>query len=200
MTKIYGDADLWDCFRQKRNLLWGFFAATAVCFGALLGLCIYFIGLPYNDPNGLWVKIVSCVIAAIYVIFCFPYLGICVKRSRAYCRMMRFISVGLKEYSVVPFDGIDDWTTRDGVDVNVACFRVHNRKREEDMIRHIYIDGEKDFPAFEEGKFAKIVSQGNLLIEYELLDLKDEFFEEENRAEETAPDREGAAQAAEKGE
>ena len=34
----------------------------------------------------------------------------------------------------------------------------------------IYVDGEKDFPAFKEGQYARLVSQGNLLIEYELTD------------------------------
>ncbi|MDE5897591.1 MAG: hypothetical protein K2H43_07240, partial [Clostridia bacterium] len=66
-------------------------------------------------------------------------------------------------------EGIDDWTTHDGVDVNVANFAVKNIKRDETMTRQIYVDGEKDFPAFEEGKYARLVSQGNLLIEYELL-------------------------------
>ena len=33
----------------------------------------------------------------------------------------------------------------------------------------IYVDGEKDFPPFEEGQQVRIVSQGNLLIEYEIL-------------------------------
>ena len=32
-----------------------------------------------------------------------------------------------------------------------------------------YVDGEKDFPPFEEGKSVHIISQGNLLIEYELM-------------------------------
>ena len=83
--------------------------------------------------------------------------------------MLKFISLGLKEYAVLPFAGIDDWITRDGVDVNVATFRVRNVKRDEEMIRQIYVDGEKDFPPFEEEQTVRVVSQGNLLIEYEIL-------------------------------
>ena len=37
------------------------------------------------------------------------------------------------------------------------------------MIRQIYVDGEKDFPPFEEGEEVRFVSQGNLLIEYEII-------------------------------
>ena len=74
----------------------------------------------------------------------------------------------------MPFEGIEDWTTRDGVDVNVALFRVRHIKRDEEMVRQIYIDGEKDFPPFEEEDMVRVVSQGNLLIEYEILSRSEE--------------------------
>ena len=38
------------------------------------------------------------------------------------------------------------------------------------MTRQVYVDGEKDFPPFEEGKRVGFVTQGNLLVEYELID------------------------------
>lgn len=170
MTKLYSDADLWDSVMQKRRILGVFFAVTAVWAAGFAALLTYFIMLPYNDPNGTWVKIVTCVLTGLYILFLFPYMGICFKRSRAYCKMLKFISLGLKEYTVAPFEGIEDWTTRDGVDVNVATFSVYNIKRDEKMTRQIYVDGEKDFPPFEEGKQVRIVSQGNLLIEYEILE------------------------------
>ena len=173
MTKLYSDTDLWNAFMQRRRILGIFFAVSGVYLAGFLALLIYYIMLPYEDPNQSWVIAVTCAITAVYIIFLFPYMGICFKRCNAYCKMLHFISVGLKEYSVAPFAGIEDWTTRDGVDVNVATFRVHNIKRDEDMIRQIYVDGEKDFPPFEDGQSVRIVSQGNLLIEYELIKEKD---------------------------
>lgn len=177
MTKLYTDADLWDAYRQRRRILGWFFGVTGLYFAGFLALLIYYIMLPYEDPNQTWVIAVACVWTALYIIFLFPYMGICFKRSNAYCKMLRFISVGLKEYSVAPFAGIEDWTTRDGVDVNVALFRVRNIKRDEDMIRQIYVDGEKDFPPFEEDVPVRIISQGNLLIEYEIINQTKEITE-----------------------
>lgn len=174
MTKIYDDNDLWECFKQRRKILGVFLGVTAFYALCMIGFIVAFSMLPYQDKNGLWMKIVACVLTAIYIIFSFPYMGICFKRSNAYCKTIRFISVGLKEYSFLPFEGIDDWTTRDGVDVNVALFTVKNRKSEEDMTRQIYIDGEKDFPPFEEGKMVHMITQGNLLIEYEMTDIEGE--------------------------
>lgn len=170
MTKIYRDRDLYDAYMQRRRLLGGFFIATALWLAGVIGLIIYFVMLPYNDPNGTWVKAVTGVWTGLYLCFLFPYMGICFKRSNAYCKMLKFISRGMKEYSVAPFEGIDDWTTHDGVDVNVADFSVPNVKRDGMMTRQIYVDGEKDFPPFEEGKRVKLITQGNLLIEYEILD------------------------------
>ncbi len=168
MKKLYEDGDLLDAVKQKRRLLAIFLAVTALFLGGFATLLTFYILLPYNDPTGVWYVVGTSVLAGLYIIFCFPYMGISYKRCRAYCKMLKFISVGLKEYSVLPFEGIDDWTTRDGVDVNVALFSVKNVKKDETMTRQIYVDGEKDFPAFAEGKTARLISQGNLLIAYEL--------------------------------
>ena len=179
MTKIYSDSDLWDAMMQKRKLLAIFFSVTGVVAAGVIALFTYYILLPYQDPNQTWVTVVTCVIVGLYMIFLFPFMGISFKRCRAYCKMLKFISVGLKESSFVPFEGIDDWTTHDGVDVNVANFAVRNIKRDETMTRQIYVDGEKDFPPFEEGRYVKIVSQGNLLIEYEISDKTEKKSEKE---------------------
>lgn len=174
MTKLYSDDDLWNAYMQRRRILSVFIAVTFVWLAATVGLLIYFIMLPYKDPNQTWVKLLSYGIVALYILFAFPYMGICYHRSNCYYKTLRFINFGIKEYSVMPFEGIEDWTTRDGVDVNVALFRVRHIKRDEEMVRQIYIDGEKDFPPFEEEDMVRVVSQGNLLIEYEILSRSEE--------------------------
>ena len=170
MTRLYSDKDLWEAVLQKRRILAVFFAVTGVFALGLVAFTVGYILLPYEDPRGKWIIAATCVLTALYLIFVFPYMGISFKRSRAYCKMLNFISIGLKESAVLPFHGIEDWTTHDGVDVNVAVFEVHNIKRDEVMLRQIYIDGEKDFPEFKEGQYVRLVTQGNLLIEYEILE------------------------------
>lgn len=167
MIKLYDDNDFWNVRMQRKKLLWGFIGATVAVFLALVGFVTYYIMLPYKDPNRTWVIAVTCVLVGLYLVFLFPYMGISFKRCNAYYKAMRFISIGLKESATLPFEYVDDWTTHDGIDVNVAVFAVKNIKRDEVMHRQIYVDGEKDFPPFEEGKTCKLVSQGNLLIEYE---------------------------------
>ena len=169
MVRLYQDSDLWEAHRQRGRILAGLWIATAIFVCGFCGIFTFYLLLPYADPRGTWAIVGACVLTGVYIIFLFPYVGICVRRVNAYYKMLRFISVGLKESMDAPFAGVDDWTTTDGVDMNVATFRVHNYKRDEDMIRRIFVDGEKDFPPFEEGMSVRVISQGNLLIEYEIL-------------------------------
>ncbi len=174
MIKLYSDADLWNAMMQKRKLLAIFFSVMAVWLMGFAGFTTWYALLPYKDHMGTWVIVITCIWTALFIMFAFPFLGISLKRCRAYVKAMKFISTGIKDYCVAPFEGIDDWTTHDGVDVNVADFSVPNVKRDGMMTRQIYVDGEKDFPPFEEGKYVKFVTQGNLLIEYEITDIKAE--------------------------
>ncbi|MBO5045701.1 MAG: hypothetical protein J6C93_02390 [Clostridia bacterium] len=167
MINLYTDADLYDAVVQRRKILTVYFTVLAVYLGAVIGFFIYYAMLPYEDPNQTWVKWVTFALTFVFLFFSFPFIGIKFRRSNSYVKMLKFISVGLKEYTVAPFAEIDDWTTRDGVDVNVANFTVRGVKRGETMIRSIYVDGEKDYPPFEKGQYVKIISQGNLLIGYE---------------------------------
>lgn len=179
MIKLYRDEDLWEAVIQRRRILAVYFSVCFAYLAGLVSLVAYYISLPYEDPNTTWVICVTSAITALFLFFSFPYLGIKYKRVNSYCKMLKFISIGLKEYSVAPFLEIDDWINRDGVDVNVANFSVKGIKRNETMIRSIYVDGEKPFPPFREGDTVKMVSQGNLLIEYEITERKQEIPEEQ---------------------
>ena len=169
MTYLYRDSDLYDAIMQRRKYLAVFLSVTAAALAGVITLFVLYAQLPYKDPNGPWMIAVTCIVTALYIVFCFPFMGICFKRCNSYCKMLKFISVGLKENFCAPFAGVEDWLVHDGVDVNVADFEVKNIKREEKMLRQIYVDGEKDFPPFEEGDTVHIISQGNLLLAYEIL-------------------------------
>ena len=169
MVKLYSDDDLWDAVMQKRRLLAIFLSVLIVWLLAVAGCATWYAMLPYKDSMQTWVIVIACAVTAVFFAFAFPFMGISYKRSKAYVKMLKFFSEGLKECCVAPFSEVDDWITHDGVDVNVADFWVPNLKRDGMMIRQIYIDGEKDFPPFLEGVRARMVVQGNLLLEYEIL-------------------------------
>lgn len=170
MIKLYSDEDLLNAVRQKRRLLAVFFTAFGIWLAAIVACTSYYALLPYQDPMQTWIIVIACSVTALFFMFAFPFMGISYKRCKAYVKMLKFYSVGLKEYFVAPFEGVDDWLTHDGVDMNVADFSVPNVKRDGMMTRQIYIDGEKDFPPFKEGVKVKMIVHGNILLEYEILD------------------------------
>ena len=172
--KLYSDEDLWNAVQPKRRLLVIFFAALGVWLLSVVGCAVWYAMLPYKDSMQKWVIVIVCAITAIFFMFAFPFMGISYKRSKAYVKMLRFFSEGLKEHCVAPFEGVNDWITHDGVDVNVADFSIPNLKRDGMMTRQIYIDGEKDFPPFKEGEKARLIVQGNILLEYEILESAEE--------------------------
>lgn len=174
MVKLYNDEDLWNAVLQKRRLLAVFLSVFAVWLLAAVGCAVWYAMLPYEDPMQPWVIVIVCVITAIFLMFAFPFMGISYKRCKAYVKMLKFFSEGLKEHFTAPFEGVDDWVTHDGVDVNVGDFSVPNIKRDGMMTRQVYIDGEKDFPPFREGGRAKMIVQGNILLEYEILENEEE--------------------------
>ena len=170
MVKLYSDDDLWNAVKQKRRLLAIFLSVLGIWLAAVAGCATWYAMLPYKDSMQIWVIVIASVITAAFLMFAFPFMGISYKRSKAYVKMLKFFSTGLKECFVAPYEGVDDWLTHDGVDVNVADFSVPNLKRDGMMTRQIYIDGEKDFPPFPEGARVRMVVQGNVLLEYEILD------------------------------
>ena len=69
MTIIFNDADLTSSYRQQRNIL-RVYIAVAVVFAAICAAClVYFISLPYEDPNQIIPKIIICVASCLFVIF-----------------------------------------------------------------------------------------------------------------------------------
>ncbi len=173
MTYLYSDEDLYNAVMQRRKYLAVFLGVTAAVLAVIVTFFVLYSQLPYEDPDGPWMIAAACILASLYIIFSFPFMGICYKRCNSYVKMLRFISAGLKENSRAPFAGVEDWTVRDGVDVNVATFEVKNIKKEEPVIRRIYVDGEKEFPPFREGDLVHFISQGNLLLAYEIENQKE---------------------------
>lgn len=88
-------------------------------------------------------------------------------RSKHYCRFLKNISLGIKEHSVAYFSHIDDWETKDRVDVNVFVFKTWNKKKQEWDYRNVYIDAEKTPPEFQENEEISYVTEGNTLVQFE---------------------------------
>jgi hypothetical protein len=153
---------------------------------------MYYISLPYEDPMQALPTTCVYVATAVYVIFCYPFLGIKFSRVRRYFKMLSYVSEGLKMEEKNYFYCFDEKSLqKDNIDVIACVFETWNKKKSEWMERETYCDPEMSLPPFESGDYVRYVSQSNFIIQYEILErhalefeeVDDEEYEEEEQDE-----------------
>ena len=181
MTVIFNDSDLLSAYSQKRKLFWFYMLVLAV-FAALCITClVVFMNMPYKAPAQAIPKWIVYVASVLFVIFSFPYLGIKYLRIRKYYKLIAYLSVGLKQVNESKFLRYEDYETKDGVDLYILIFSEWNAKKSEYMDRKIMFDKEKPLPEFQGGDIVRYLSQGNLMVAYEVIGHDDSFVDEKGK-------------------
>lgn len=183
MTVIFDDNDLLAAFKQKRKIFWFFMLILAIYVAVCLTCLIVYIEMPYKDPMQFVPKWIVYVVSALFIIFCFPYLGIKHLRVRKYYKLISYLSVGLKQVNESKFLRYEEAELKDGVDLYVLLFSEWNHKKQEYMDRKIFCDKEKALPAFETGDVVRYLTQGNLMVAYEVIGHDDEFVDSKGNEE-----------------
>lgn len=166
MITIYEDSDYLDALKQYRKIKL-LYVAVALLYVLLLAACmIWNVSLPYDSPTATPIKIITSLITIAFILFSFPYCDIKIRRVKAYCRLLRNLSEGIKEKGKAFFSHIDDWETKDRVDVNVLVFKTWNSKKVQWDYLNVYVDAEKELPEFKENEEVEYITEGNVLISY----------------------------------
>ncbi len=184
MTNVYTDADYFAAYKQKSKLL-GAFIIVTVCYAAFcIGWLIYYIGLPYNDPMQALPKTCVYVISVLYVIFTAVYMGIPYARANRYYTMLTNLSLGIKDVEKTYFYCFEELNMqKNNVDMVGCIFETWNKKKCEWMDRAVYFDVEMPLPDFESGDYVRYVTQGNIVLQYEILEKHALEFEEVDESE-----------------
>lgn len=183
MIKLYCDKDLIDGLKQKKRVLTPFLISAVLYLAVCVVAMIFYASLPYASPLGAVPKIAVYSLTALFVIFWMPYLSIKYHRVKKYCKVLYYISEGLKVSGEDYFDRFSRVEMqKDNVDVNGCVFLTWDKKHSEWREREIYLDVEKEFPKFESGDLVRYVTQSNFLIEYEIIK-KNAFSEEKAKKE-----------------
>ena len=181
MTVIFNDSDLLSAYSQKRKIFWFYMLVLAV-FAALCITClVVFMNMPYKAPAQAIPKWIVYVASVLFVIFSFPYLGIKYLRIRKYYKLIAYLSVGLKQVNESKFLRYEDYETKDGVDLYILIFSEWNAKKSEYIHRKIMFDKEKPLPEFQGGDIVRFLSQGNLMVAYEVIGHDDSFVDEKGK-------------------
>ena len=145
-------------------MLLGVFIAVSV------GLLVWYLTLPYRSPKIATVKIIQYAITFVFTAFSFIYLGIKFKRVNRYYHLLYNLETGIRETSTASFFEYDeDLQEKDGVDFKALIFLEWNKYKKDFYERKVLVFYEKEFPKFNENDNVRFITQGNVLISYEIL-------------------------------
>ena len=171
MKSIYSDADYLEAYKQRQRILAGFWAMTGAYLAVCIAMLVYHISLPYGAKQDSITKLVTFVSTGIYFAIMFPYMSIKYGRSRRYCKMLFYLSEGLKlEESNYFYVFREKALQKDHIDVVGCAFETWSKKKQEWLEREVYLDKEKTLPDIESGDYVRYISQSNFLIQYEIIE------------------------------
>ncbi len=170
MTQYFFKEECYKAKKQRSIVLSIYFIVLAIYLVLSVGFYLWFKTLPYRSPEISNVKIWHYGVTAIFVIFSFIYLGIIYKRVNRYYRMTNNMINGLKETFVASFLEYDENVRdKDGVDFKSLIFLEWNKYKQDFYERRVLVPFEKEFPKFEANQNIKFITQGNVLVSYEIL-------------------------------
>ena len=170
MTQFFLNSQFYQAKKQRRGTLLLYFIVLGVYLFISLGLFLWFRTLPYNADEITTIKLIHYPITFVFVIYSFIYLGIKYKRINKYYKLTRNLVVGLKETSTGSFfEYNESIRTKDGVDFKSLVFIEWNKFKDDFYERHVLVFKDMPFPELQENQNVRYVTQGNVLISYEIL-------------------------------
>ena len=161
--------------KQRKTVLTIYFVVVAVYLLVSVGIYLWYRTLPYLSPTITTVKIIHYSITAIMVIFSFVYLYIPFKRVNRFYRLTYNMVTGIRETSTGSFLEYDETLQdKDGVDFKSLVFIEWNKYKNDFFERKVLVFDELPFPEIQEGQNARYVTQGNVLVSYEILEQEQE--------------------------
>lgn len=170
MTEYYNKQMFLDAVKQRKKVLMFFYAIVVVYLIACITMLIWYTTLPFGDENLSKVKLIMHAITIVTVAFCGIYLGIPYKRVNRFYKLTAKMYSGIKETYTGSFLEYDEsLANKDGVDVKSLVFVEWNKYKKDFFERKVYVFNELPFPQLEPNRNYKYVTQGNVLISYEIL-------------------------------
>ena len=173
--------------KKQRKIVIGWYIGVMLLYTILsVGIFLWYRTFPYLDPRINTAKLIHYSLTALIVIFSFIYLGIPFKRVNRFYRITYQMLTGIRETSTGSFFEYDETLQdKDGVDMKSLIFIEWNKYKNDFFERKVLVFDELDFPEIPENANVRYITQGNVLISYEILDIPtDQTNEEESAAEE----------------
>ncbi len=175
MIDYYSEAEFLAAKKRKNILLSIFFVVLAIYLAVSVTFVVIYTTMPYASPRILPWKIIHHVITAVVVMGLFFYMSVPFKRANRYYKMYYYMKTGVKETNVASFFEYDETLQeKDGVDMKALVFLEWNKYKKDVYERKVLVLYDKPFPEFNEKDTVRFVTQGNVLISYEILNAEEE--------------------------
>ncbi len=170
-TQYFQESFFTEAQKQRKRVLIWFYVVISVYALISVGLFLWYRTLPYKSPIITTVKFIHYSLSALFVVFVFLYMGIPFRRVNRYYRLTHNICVGIRETSTGSFLEYDEGLqVKDGVDFKSLVFIEWNKYKKDFFERKVLVFYQEEFPEFKEGQNVRYVTQGNVLVEYLILD------------------------------
>ena len=175
MTDYFTEDDLTKVTKQKKRVKAVYYIVLGLYLALSVALLVYYISLPYSgykdtESTVTLIKAIEYVASGLFVIFSFIYLGIKYKRTKRFYKMCYNMATGLRETSTGSFFEYDEKIQdKDGVDFKSLIFLEWNKYKQEFFERKVLVFYEKPFPEIPPEANVTYVTQGNVLVSYEIL-------------------------------
>lgn len=161
--------------KQRNVLLTIFIAVLSFYVLATAGFITWVALLPYGSTMIFTVKVIHYVVTGAFIIFAFIFIGIPFRRANKAYKFCIKLEKDIKETSEASFFEYDDaLQEKDGVDCKSLIFLEWNKYKEDYFERKVLVFFDKPFPEIKENSKVKFITQGNFLIEYEILEEGDD--------------------------
>lgn len=159
--------------KQYKSTLLVFWIIAGLYLILSVGLVIWYTTLPYMSETISTVKTIHYIVSVIFVIFCFIYIGIPLNRVKCFYKLNGNLLKGIKETTEGNFFEYNESVQqKDGVDFKALIFLEWNKYKNDYFERKVLVFAEREFPKFDENVRVKYITQGNVLISYEILEEK----------------------------
>ncbi|MBE7061787.1 MAG: hypothetical protein E7382_04545 [Clostridiales bacterium] len=171
MVEYYKKEEFEKLKAQRKKTFIFFFVILGVYALISAAFFWWYLTLPYKSPQIVWVKVGHYTVTGLMAIFSYIFIGIKLKRMKKYYRMLSHIETGLREESTASFIENDERVFLSlGVEMKWMVFLQWNKYKEDYYERKVMIPADKPFPDFKEGQMIRFITQGNILVSYEILD------------------------------
>ncbi len=171
MIDYFVEEDFLKVKKQRKKVLAMFYVMLGIYLLISLGIWFWYRALPYKSPTITWVKVTLYAFSIISTICCVLYMGIVYKRVNRFYRKCYSLVHALKETSTGNFLEYDETLQdKNGVDFKSLVFVEWNKYKKDFFERKVLVFNEWDYPEIPQNANVRYVTQGNVLVSYQILD------------------------------